>query len=728
MALSDRRRRSRRRSRAPIPATPLRIALVGAMGTVLAAVASRAFGQIEWALLAAPPIVTVAALVGRSRRPIERAVILAVGVIAGTIVAGLLGGADAGGLVDGPITGAKRLLTTEWPSPRDPLIVVSLALMLSVITAVATAVATYRRLHIAPLIAIAVGLTLAMAAAAPVHPPTWTLIALGALALVVTVLRPGDDLRARTRALLADPPFAAAVGVIAATAVVAGSTIALADRADPRDPDSPETSASLLDPVEEMVALREAEPSFGLFRIVDRSTLVGPSLPARWRLSALDVYDGQRWTPGVALRPIGTILGTPSPARPDIPPPIQFDVELLSDDLDLVPIPGRPLAVDTGSSLGVETDLARTVVRLAEEPRPGLTIRASAEAAPGLTAARGSTLGTRQVDELSAGFTETATTLGGEGTILERLQTIEATMRDEWELDPQAPGGGQQLNLIQRFVEETGRGTEEQFVTAFVLLARSLGVHARVATGFVVPPGELSSPLELRSTHAAVWPEVEVIGRGWMAFDPVPEQVAADEATEPPPPAAQSPSAAQPPIDPPTDPAEQDDTEVVDDDTDESRWSRVQAWARNAGVVVGTAVLPFLIAIGLILGLKWRRRRRRLRAADPGRRIVGAWANTADSLVDAGLTIRPAWTNEAIAEHGSTLAPGVPHEMLRLASAATAVTFGDERAQWDRASDAVAVWRSVEAAIRSERTRWQRIRWRLSLRSLRRATRSPVVA
>src|SRR5690606_35841130 len=129
------------------------------------------------------------------------------------------------------------------------------------------------------------------------------------------------------------------------------------------------------------------------------------------------------------------------------------------------------LAVDTGSSLGVETDLARTVVRLAEEPRPGLTIRASAEAAPGLTAARGSTLGTRQVDELSAGFTETATTLGGEGTILERLQTIEATMRDEWELDPQAPGGGQQLNLIQRFVEETGRGTEEQFVTAFVLLA-----------------------------------------------------------------------------------------------------------------------------------------------------------------------------------------------------------------------------------------------------------------
>ena len=54
-----------------------------------------------------------------------------------------------------------------------------------------------------------------------------------------------------------------------------------------------------------------------------------------------------------------------------------------------------------------------------------------------------------------------------------------------------ASGSGQQLALIQRFVETTNRGTEEQFVTAFVLLARSLGVDARVATGFVVPPDEL---------------------------------------------------------------------------------------------------------------------------------------------------------------------------------------------------------------------------------------------
>ena len=113
---------------------------------------------------------------------------------------------------------------------------------------------------------------------------------------------------------------------------------------------------------------------------------------------------------------------------------------------------------------------------------------------------------TRLVDELAANFTGEATRLGGDGTVLERLRRIEGTMRDEWQLDPAAPGGGQQLALLERFITDTNRGTREQFVTAFVLMTRSLGFDARIATGFVVPPDSLRSPLELRSTMASVWP------------------------------------------------------------------------------------------------------------------------------------------------------------------------------------------------------------------------------
>ena len=301
-------------------------------------------------------------------------------------------------------------------------------------------------------------------------------------------------------------------------------------------------------------------------------------------------------------------------------------------------------------------------------------------------------------------------------------------MHDTWRLDRNAPGGGQQLALIDRFVSDTNQGTEEQFVTGFVLLARSLGVEARVATGFVVPPGELGAPLGLRSTHAAVWPEVELEGLGWLAFDPVPAQETSDVETLPPPPAAQSPAAAQPPIAPPAEPANDDDTVTLDQETDIGNWERVQTWLTRGGVVGGAALLPIVSVIGLILGAKWRRRRRRLKDPDPARRISGAWANTTDSLVDAGLTIAPAWTNERIAEQGTAIAPTVPHEMQRLATTATAITFGHADESWDRVDDAVAAWRAVDGSILSDRTFWQRIRWRLSLRSLRRSTRSPVTA
>jgi transglutaminase-like putative cysteine protease len=481
-----------------------------------------------------------------------------------------------------------------------------------------------------------------------------------------------------------------------------------------------------------MVALREAEPPLELFRITDRSTLIGPSLPARWRLSALEVYDGQRWTPGITLRPIGSTLGAPSPARPDVPPSIEFEVEVLSDDIALVPIPGRPLRVETGSEKGVETDLGRTVVRLAEDPQPGLTIDASAETAPVAAVSRAASLGTRQVDDIARGFADVARSLAGEGTVLEQLESIERTMHEEWELDDDAPGGGQQLALLDRFVNDTKRGTREQFASAFVLMSRSLGVNARMATGFIVPVEDLAleagAPLALRSPHAAVWPEVEVAGRGWLAFDPAPAGEATDDDSPPTPPAAQSPAAAQPPIVPPAERADDDDTTPIEPESETSRWVAVRTWARRVGVVGGVTLLPFLAMVGAIVGMKWSRRRRRLRVQDPARRIAAAWANATDSLVDAGLTIRPAWTNDAIAKEGTVVAPGVPHEMRRLAASATAVTFGEESEDWTRVDDALAAWRSIDAAILAERTRWQRVRWRLSLRSLRRPTRSPVVA
>ena len=137
------------------------------------------------------------------------------------------------------------------------------------------------------------------------------------MALVLMMLRPGDDARTRARTLGADRPLLLVVAAIGVSAALITGAIAWSDRSDPRATKAAEATATLLDPVEETVALRNADPPVDLFEVTDRSTLIGPALPARWRLQALDVYDGQRWTPGLTVRPIGTTLGLNRAARPD---------------------------------------------------------------------------------------------------------------------------------------------------------------------------------------------------------------------------------------------------------------------------------------------------------------------------------------------------------------------------------------------------------------------------
>ena len=450
------------------------------------------------------------------------------------------------------------------------------------------------------------------------------------------------------------------------------------------------------------------------------------------------MYDGQRWVPQVTLRPIGERLGLAPPLEPGDPPPITFDIVFLTDDIDLVPFPGRPLAID----VPVETDVERVAVRLRSTPSPGTAVRATSLVAPSAVTTTGPgrpLFARRPVDEIAQTFAEQARELAGDGDLLEQLTRIETTMRDEWVLDREVSGGGQQLALLQRFVTDTQRGTREQFVTAFVLFARALGVDARVATGFVIPANVMgATPLVVESTYAAAWPEVrlavdtvgepEGVAGGWLAFDPLPQPQDPGEPEEEPPPEAQSPAAAQPPIEPPADETEDEEDPVVEPVTDSGRWSTLLRWTGRVGAATGIALLPLVLAAGTILTLKWWRRRQRLRHPDPSHRVRGAWANVADSLVDAGLTIGPAWTDDRIARGGIPLAPSVPHELRRLAAMATAMTFGARADAWQLVDDARAASRSIDAALRAERGRWQRIRWRLSLRSLRRRSRSPVVA
>ena len=90
-------------------------------------------------------------------------------------------------------------------------------------------------------------------------------------------------------------------------------------------------------------------------------------------------------------------------------------------------------------------------------------------------------------------------------------------------------------NSVDEFLFDTKRGFCEHYSSAFVVLMRSLGVPARVVTGY---QGGESNPVDgfvtVRQSDAHAWSEVWLTGRGWLRVDPtaVVAPVRSDPATE----------------------------------------------------------------------------------------------------------------------------------------------------------------------------------------------------
>jgi transglutaminase-like putative cysteine protease len=694
----------------------LRVAVLASIMVLLALAAGRIFDSVQATLVLGAVVPAVLLFTVLSRRWYVQLPVALVAVVAAVVAAVWIdGGRVPVDAVDAIARGPRRILSTEWPSPIRPDLTGAVTALLAVTSALATVLASKLRWHLLPLAPPLVAFVVVCALSAAKGSAIVWLVPLAPIAVLFTVLRPGGPSAERLR-ILAGERLLFLTAVATGLAVAISIPVAFADRADPRRIEPAETTAPIIDPIEATIALRQLDPPVVVYdvRATDGSTV----LPTRWRTATRDTYDGQRWTPTLTLRPIGRRLA------PDQPGAISAEIGFGSDDVSFVPLPGTPIQIGAD----VQTDPARTVVQLADRPTVGLVVPVTALVAPARTAIGNTPLGILAVDEISAGFTEVANNLGGGGTVLERLERIEATMRDDFSLDPGAPGGGMQLALIQRFLAETRRGNAEQFATAFVLLARSLGVNARVATGFVAPATELDDHIELRSDLARTWPEVEVPGQGWVAFDPTPAAEAANTAEPLVPPQAQTPAAQQPPIAAPESTNNDDVEPPVDPDEGEADgWSRLTRWVVRSAFGLAIVLVPVFVVTTTIIALKVRRRRRRLAIADERQRVRAMWAVATDALVDAGLTIAPAWTDRQIAVRGAPLAEEAQHELVRLGGMSSAATYGPVRLVDPMTADAFAALTHIEYSIRSPLTRWQRIRWRLSTRSLRRATRSPVL-
>jgi transglutaminase-like putative cysteine protease len=205
-----------------------------------------------------------------------------------------------------------------------------------------------------------------------------------------------------------------------------------------------------------------------------------------------------------------------------------------------------------------------------------------------------------------------------------------------------APAAGSGIAQLVTFLTTDKVGYCEQFAAAMAVMARTLGIPARVAVGFLTPEKQDDGSYLYTSDELHAWPEIYFSGSGWVRFEPTP---AARTGTTPPawttgvrddvPTASASPTTA--PSNRPTDtPTNAPGTAATTPSTDGG--STVVAWA------VGLALVLLLLALP-----RWVRLRQRRRRLDDGRtgprsddaRVLadGAWEELCATARDLGIAL-----------------------------------------------------------------------------------------
>lgn len=265
-------------------------------------------------------------------------------------------------------------------------------------------------------------------------------------------------------------------------------------------------------------------------------------------------------------------------------------------------------------------------------------------------------------------------------------------------------------------------GDDEQYATAMALLAREIGIPARVVMGFYPGEEQRGPVFEANGDTLHAWVEVAFDGHGWVPFDPTPpeDQIPSDQTTKPK--ADPKPQVLQPPP-PPQEPVDLPPTMTDDRGSDDDEgfdaaliWLIVALGLGTIGILF--VLLAPLVVIGALKAARRRQRRSAERAAD---RISGGWDELVDRAADHGAPVRPGGTRREDA--GILSAAFAEPRVATLASRADTEVFGPTE---PTAADVEEFWTQVDEIVGGMgrgRSWWHRLGARLSVRSLLAGTR-----
>lgn len=271
--------------------------------------------------------------------------------------------------------------------------------------------------------------------------------------------------------------------------------------------------------------------------------------------------------------------------------------------------------------------------------------------------------------------------------------------------------GGTAFADVLASIRGARAATPEQYATLTALIARKLLIPVRVVTGFRLPTsgGRATLPsgiYTVTSSEAWTWLEIPVRGQGWVVLDPSPGTYADQQQTPP----SGTTAASTPAVTP-------SQTARLTNGNDGNAVAPPSTVPHHADVsTISLLVIIAIVAVSTALAVtiallarKWARRRRRRHPRDPRRRLLGAWQESLDLLMEAGLPELGTLTAAEVVEATGERFGAEPAERVRALGAAANVAIFSPASPID-AQAADAAWRDEAALARSVRRRldWRR--------------------
>jgi transglutaminase-like putative cysteine protease len=260
--------------------------------------------------------------------------------------------------------------------------------------------------------------------------------------------------------------------------------------------------------------------------------------PGYLRLTALERFDGDTFSPSTLQQGAGAAVSRGIPVSPTRGRTVRSAISVRALTVHWLPVPAQVTNVNvTGdwrydpptstvfSARSSTQNLDYSVESVHPNPDP-TTLEAAATDDPSVSAFTHLPQIPADVRDLTTKVTENAPTPLEKAVAIQRFLTS-----SPFTYDTSVPSGSG-TQALEAFLLRDHRGFCQQYATAMAVMARLIGIPARLGVGFthgnLQPDGSW-----LVTTHDAhAWPELYFNGFGWLPFEPTPRR---DGQASPPP-------------------------------------------------------------------------------------------------------------------------------------------------------------------------------------------------